>query len=197
MEVGYLKCEICGKFCKQKGLATHVIFKHWITIREYREMHKTGKTGKWKWECPECLTYNDTDHCTHCKLTSGTEIPSPNVQIERDTIGHISVRISGSDIYKAVSNHIRNSGTLQNTIKEKLAAVVDSKTWEKYVHDQTKEVLIEYLRDMKYHNSRDTLKNFIGKEIKEQLGDKIEKHVTKDLLNEMIKTTVTKMLIKD
>ena len=30
-------CKVCGKSFKEKGLATHVIFRHWMTIREYRE----------------------------------------------------------------------------------------------------------------------------------------------------------------
>lgn len=97
----------------------------------------------------------------------------------------LKVSVSGSDVYKAVANYIKNSPEMQQEIRDKVAAFLTSDVLMQSVHRRLEnEIFSGYRRD-------DALRL-----VKNAAETQVEKLLTHSVLEDAIKRTVSNFLTK-
>jgi len=95
----------------------------------------------------------------------------------------LNVSVSGSTVYKAVSNYLRTNETLQQTIKEKVETFLNSPALESSVRSRLN---IEFSN---WH-----IKDDLMKVMKKLAEDQIKAYLTEERLQELVKRVFSNML---
>jgi len=102
----------------------------------------------------------------------------------------INVRVSGSDIYKAVSNYMRHSEDLKFRIKGAMEKVVTSEVMENAIRKTIHEHLFaSYSKTNKFE---DEMKKEVKKEVQKILKEDM---LTEDLIKTIVGNTLKKLTV--
>lgn len=96
----------------------------------------------------------------------------------------LKVSVSGSTVYKAVANYLKTNETLQQTIKEKVEAFLESDALESAVKKRL---------ETEFSNWR--IKDDLLKVMKKLAEDQIKAYLTEDRLQELVKKVFSNMLV--
>jgi len=123
------------------------------------------------------------------EISMSMEIKSPTLVVKEDN--DLRVAVSGSTVYRAVSNYVKNSPEMQQVIKEKVAAVFNTET--------IKQAILQQLgKDVSYHFSNEKIvRDGINKVIKTEVTNLIKIHLTETKLKNIVKDNLVSMLIKE
>ena len=99
----------------------------------------------------------------------------------------MKVSVSGSTVYKAVANYLKNSEEMRQHIKDAVEKTLTSGALEKSIRHQVECEVRRYYYDK-------TLAKEIAKAIREVVGEQVQARLTKTDLLAMVRNTVTAML---
>ena len=102
----------------------------------------------------------------------------------------MKVSVSGSTVYKAVANYLKNSEEMRQHIKEAVEKALANGALEKSILHQVECEIRRY-----YYEK--TLEKEIAKVIREAVKEQVQARLTKKDLLAMVKSTVTAMLVND
>lgn len=102
----------------------------------------------------------------------------------------MKVSVSGSTVYKAVANYLKNSDEMKQHIKDAVEKTLASGALEKAILHQVECEIRRYYYDK-------TLEKDIAKVIREAVKVQVQARLTKKDLLAMVKSTVTAMLVND
>jgi len=97
----------------------------------------------------------------------------------------IKVAVSGSSIYKAVANYIKNDGDLQKIIKKKA---------ENFLSSSALETALQKRLDNEFSSWR--FKEELAKQMSAIAAKMVKEHLTEDKLDGAVKRVFANMLIK-
>jgi hypothetical protein len=100
----------------------------------------------------------------------------------------MKVSVSGTTVYKAVANYLKNSEELKEHIRTAVSKALESGSLEQAVLRQVEREI------QKYYYAK-TLEKDIDKVIKRQVEERIREQLPKKELLAMIKKTVSGMLV--
>lgn len=100
----------------------------------------------------------------------------------------IKVSVSGSTVYKAVANYLKNNDEMKQHIKDAVAKAMTSDSLERSILRQVENEIRRCYYDK-------TLEKEISKVIRETVNEHIKKHLTKKELLLMVQKSVSAMLV--
>ena len=109
---------------------------------------------------------------------------------EKEDLDHIRVRVSGSEIYKAVSNYLHHSEDIQHKIKELIKEILTKELMEKSIQKVAYDHL--FCSYGKKEAFEEEIKSLVKKETRKAIPEEIQKYISVD----MIKSTVGSALKK-
>jgi uncharacterized membrane-anchored protein YjiN (DUF445 family) len=108
----------------------------------------------------------------------------------------INVKISGSEVYKAVSNYLKNSEKLQETIEKNVAKVLGEPTFIWKMEDQIMRTLLAMFEKNEIKNA---VKSAVLKELEKKLSTAAKAEAFSAFerkLSELSKEDLMKMVMK-
>jgi len=102
----------------------------------------------------------------------------------------IKVSVSGSTVYRAVANYLKNSVDLKQHIKDAVTLAMASDALERSILHQVENEIRRYYDEK-------TLEKEISKVIRETAKEHIKKHLTKKEMLLMVQKSVSAMLVNE